>query len=81
MIEVEGLGLFDVEIVFFFYKVLWLLCGEGFGVFVLGYEIYYGWIICGDIVEEFFGGVCDGLVFGIMWYGLLEGDVLCEVFL
>ena len=77
---VDGLGLLLVETTFEAQKVLRLPRGEALGVPASGYEIHHGRITAGA-VEEFLGGARDGLVFGTMWHGSLEGDALREAFL
>jgi adenosylcobyric acid synthase len=79
--EVDGLGLLDVETTFGAQKVLRLPRGEGLGVPASGYEIHHGRIALGDADEEFLGGARKGQVFGTMWHGSLEGDVLRAAFL
>lgn len=81
--EVEGLGLLDVVTTFGAAKVLRIPQGEALGAPASGYEIHHG--ICEGRVtgagQEFLGGVRDGLVFGTMWHGSLEGDLLRDAFL
>ncbi|GAB3016692.1 cobyric acid synthase [Mycobacterium bourgelatii] len=79
--DVDGLGVLDVHTTFAVQKVLRLPHGEGLGVPASGYEIHHGRITVGNGAQEFLGGVRDGLVFGTMWHGALEGDPLREAFL
>ncbi|WP_156296880.1 cobyric acid synthase [Mycobacterium paragordonae] len=79
--EVDGLGLLDVETTFAAEKTLQLPQGSGLGVPASGYEIHHGRITRGEGTAEFLGGARDGQVFGTMWHGALEGDVMRAAFL
>ncbi|MEO7422398.1 MAG: cobyric acid synthase [Ornithinibacter sp.] len=69
----KGLGLLDVRTDFTPAKVLRLSAGSALGEPTTGYEIHHGRITLGQ-AEEFLGGGRDGVVFGTMWHGSLEGD-------
>lgn len=73
--SVAGLGLLDVATSFGADKVLRLPSGTALGASAHGYEIHHGRIAVGS-GEDFLGGARDGLVFGTMWHGSLEGDDL-----
>ncbi len=73
--HVAGLGLLDVTTEFVADKVLALPEGEALGVPASGYEIHHGRVRVGS-GEPFLGGARDGSVFGTMWHGSLEGDLL-----
>lgn len=80
-VEVDGLGLLDVETRFAAAKVLRLPTGTGLGVPASGYEVHHGRVVGGGGADEFPGGVRAGRVFGTMWHGALEGDELRGAFL
>ncbi|QIK75752.1 cobyric acid synthase [Nocardioides piscis] len=77
---VKGLGLLDVSTEFAVDKVLRLPVGTALGTPASGYEIHHGRITVGA-GQPFLGGARDGLVFGTMWHGSLEGDELRRSFL
>jgi adenosylcobyric acid synthase len=79
-VSVAGLGLLDVRTEFAVDKVLRLPVGEALGAPAHGYEIHHGRITTGS-GEPFLGGARDGLIFGTMWHGSLEGDELRRSFL
>ncbi|HXH79443.1 cobyric acid synthase [Nocardioides sp.] len=79
-VEVAGLGLLDVRTNFDADKVLRQPVGEALGVQASGYEIHHGRVAVGS-GDSFLGGTRDGLVFGTMWHGSLEGDDLRRAFL
>ncbi len=70
-----GLGLLEVTTTFGADKVLRLPTGSALGVPAHGYEIHHG-RITREGGEEFLGGAREGVVFGTMWHGSLEGDEL-----
>jgi adenosylcobyric acid synthase len=72
---VDGLGLLDVRTDFAAEKVLRLPTGAALGVSASGYEVHHGRVAV-ESGDEFLGGARDGLVFGTMWHGALEGDEL-----
>ncbi len=71
----EGLGLLDATTEFGRAKVLRLPEGSALGAAATGYEIHHGRVSVGG-GEAFLGGAREGLVFGTMWHGALEGDAL-----
>ncbi|CAJ1510862.1 cobyric acid synthase [[Mycobacterium] burgundiense] len=73
-VEVDGLGLLDVETIFSATKVLGLPDTTELGARAAGYEIHHGRIHRGPGAEPFLGGARSGSVFGTMWHGALEGD-------
>ena len=79
-VSVEGLGLLDVSTEFAVDKVLRLPVGVALGAPASGYEIHHGRITLGA-GQPFLGGAREGLVFGTMWHGSLEGDELRRSFL
>ena len=79
-VSVAGLGLLDVGTEFAVEKVLRLPVGEALGTPAHGYEVHHGRITTGS-GEPFLGGARDGLIFGTMWHGSLEGDDLRRAFL
>lgn len=79
--EADGLGLLDACTEFGRDKVLGLPSGEALGAPASGYEIHHGRVTAGAGAEEFLGGAREGLVFGTMWHGALEGDALRRAWL
>ncbi|QDQ98434.1 cobyric acid synthase [Tomitella fengzijianii] len=79
-VRVPGLGLLDAVTEFGAGKVLGLPRGTALGVAASGYEIHHGRVTVGS-GAGFLGGVRDGLVFGTMWHGALEGDGLRSAWL
>ena len=77
---VDGLALLDAHTRFGPEKVLRLPTGTALGVDASGYEIHHGRVTLGDD-EPFLGGARNGLVFGTMWHGGLEGDPLRRAWL
>jgi adenosylcobyric acid synthase len=73
-VEVDGLGLLDVETIFSATKVLGLPDTTELGARAAGYEIHHGRIHRGPGAEPCLGGARSGSVFGTMWHGALEGD-------
>jgi adenosylcobyric acid synthase len=69
----SGLGLLDTSTTFAADKVLGRPEGRALGVPVNGYEIHHGRVEVGS-AKPFPGGCRDGVVFGTMWHGCLEGD-------
>jgi adenosylcobyric acid synthase len=80
-VEVDGLGLLEVDTDFVAAKTLRLPSGQWLGAPASGYEIHHGRITRGPGVEDFLGGARSGQVFGTMWHGALEGDALRARFL
>ena len=76
----EGLGLLDVSTVFEREKVLRLPSGEALGVPASGYEIHHGRVTVGK-ATAFLDGARQGSVFGTLWHGFLEGDLLRHAWL
>ncbi len=79
--EVPGLGLLEMDTVFSAEKVLRLPTGTALGATTSGYEIHHGRVTRGPGAEEFLAGARQGLVFGTMWHGSLEGDDFRSAFL
>lgn len=79
-VSVSGLGLLDVSTSFEAEKVLRLPVGTALGAPAHGYEIHHGRVAVGT-GDAFLGGARDGVVFGTMWHGSLEGDDLRRAFL
>ncbi|MFV0463004.1 MAG: cobyric acid synthase [Nostocoides sp.] len=77
---VAGLGLLDMTTVFAPEKTLALPTGDALGVPVSGYEIHHGRVQVGS-GARFLDGARDGLVFGTLWHGALEGDDFRRAFL
>ncbi|WP_182346519.1 cobyric acid synthase [Tomitella gaofuii] len=75
-----GLGLLDAITEFRAGKVLRLPEGTALGAAASGYEIHHGRVTVGS-GDGFLGGARDGLVYGTMWHGSLEGDALRSAWL
>ena len=78
--RLSGLGLLDVSTTFTAEKRLRLTTGRALGVEVTGYQIHHGRVRVRS-GEPFLEGVRDGMVFGTMWHGSLEGDAFRHRFM
>jgi adenosylcobyric acid synthase len=78
--RVSGLGLLDVSTTFTAEKRLQLSTGRVLGVEAAGYQIHHGRVRVRS-GEPFLEGVRDGMVFGTMWHGSLEGDAFRHRFM